>query len=105
MSTAKNRSSPSGNKDDERPGGKIDPTEFIFHFNAYQDNKPQRGSNELDVGMLPDDRFLDSQTERIKKGGTVEERGCLRLDDLSTPVDLVASENLDEAIGEGHPTA
>ena len=43
------------------------------------------------MGSLPDDRFLDSQTENIKKGGTVENAIAYELDDLVTPVDLVAT--------------
>jgi len=80
-------------------GAKVDPTDFISHFNAYQDNNPN-AENELDVGSLPDDRFLDSQLENIKKGGTVENAMAYELDDLDTPVDLVASEGLDEVIGK-----
>ena len=80
-------------------GDDVDPTEFLFHFKAYQDNNPN-AVNELDVGSLPDDRFLDSQTETIKKGGTVENAVAYELDDLVTPVELVATEGLDEAIGK-----
>jgi hypothetical protein len=81
-------------------GAKIDSAEsFIFNFNAYQDNNPNR-ENKLDVGSLPDERFLDSQTENIKKGGTVEDAVAYELDDLVTPVDLVATEGLDEVIGK-----
>jgi hypothetical protein len=72
---------------------------FIPYFNAYQDNNPNR-ENELDVGSLPDDRFLDTQSENIKKGGTVEDAIAYDLDDLVTPVDLVANDGLDEAIGK-----
>jgi hypothetical protein len=50
---------------------------------------------------LPDDRFLDSQTENIKKAGTVENAMAYELDDLHTPVDLVATEGLDTVIGRG----
>lgn len=81
-------------------GAKVDPTiGFVLHFNAYQDNNPN-AENELDVGSLPDDRFLDSQTENIKNGGTVENAAAYELDDLDTPVDLVATEGLDEVIGK-----
>jgi hypothetical protein len=80
-------------------GAKVDPTNFVYHFNAYQDNNPN-AENELDVGSLPDDRFLDSQTENIKKGGTVENAAAYELDDLVTPVELVATEGLDEVIGK-----
>src|SRR5690349_8606355 len=44
-------------------GSKVDPTTgFVLNFKAYQDNNPN-AENELDVGSLPDERFLDSQTE------------------------------------------
>lgn len=72
--------------------GDVDPTDFIFHFSAFQDNDPN-AENELEVGPLPDDRFLDSQLEKIKKGGTVENAASYELDDLVTPVKLVAVEN------------
>jgi hypothetical protein len=39
-------------------------------------------------------RFRDSQTAKIKKGGTVENAIAYELDDVITPVDLVASENV-----------
>ena len=81
-------------------GKDIDPSDFIFHFNAYQDTNPN-AVNELELGTLPDDRFLDSQMETIKKGGTVENAISYELDDLTTPVKLVALENLfdDEPLG------
>lgn len=74
-------------------GGKVSPMNFIFDITAYQDNNPN-AENKLDVGMLPDDRFTDSQTENIKKGGTVESAIAYELDDTTTPVDLVASDDL-----------
>ena len=83
-------------------GAKIDPmSAFLFNFNAYQDNDPNR-ENQLEVGMLPDDRFLDSQMENIKKGGTVENAVAYELDDLKTPVDLVPNDSLglDNDIGK-----
>lgn len=76
----------------------VDPTEWIFLISAYQDNNPN-AENELDIGSLPDDRFLDSQTETIKKGGTVENAMAYELDDETTPVDLVASELFGDEIG------
>jgi Domain of unknown function (DUF5067) len=68
---------------------KVSPMDFLFAFTAYQDNNPNR-ENKLDVGPLPDDRFLHSQTENIKNGGTVENAIAYELDDETTPVDLVA---------------
>lgn len=73
---------------------KVDPsTAFILNITAFQDNDPD-AENQLDVGSTPDDKFLDSQLENIKKGGTVENAVSYELDDLTTPVDLVASEDL-----------
>lgn len=81
-------------------GDKVDPTgAWILNLNAYQDNNPN-AENELEVGSLPDDRFLDSQSENIKKGGTVKNAVAYELDDRHTPVDLVATQNLDEVIGK-----
>jgi len=74
-------------------GKKVDPMQFLFGITAYQDNDPN-AENKLNVGSLPDERFLDSQMETIKKGGTVENAVSYELDDLKTPVDLVASEDL-----------
>lgn len=68
----------------------VDPLIWIGYFTAYQDNNPN-SLNELEVAGLPDDRFLDSQTETIKKGGTVENAMAYELDDDTTPVDLVAT--------------
>ena len=67
--------------------------EWIYVFSAYQDNDPN-AVNELKIAPLPDDRFLDSQMETIKKGGTVADATAYELDDETTPVDLVASEDL-----------
>ena len=67
-------------------------TAWIFAMKAYQDNNPN-AVNELGVGSLPDDRFLDTQMEKIKKGGTVANAVAYELDDLKTPVDLVALES------------
>jgi Domain of unknown function (DUF5067) len=78
-------------------GGRVTPMEFLSNFDAYQDNNPN-AMNELDVGMLPDDRFLDSQMETIKKGGTVEDAIAYELDDLVTPVELVATEGFDDDV-------
>ncbi len=70
---------------------RLDPsTAFIGSITAVQDNNAN-AVNKLDVGALPDERFLDSQTEDIKKGGTVQNAIAYQLDDLTTPVELTAS--------------
>lgn len=72
---------------------KVNPTDFIMVISAFQDTNPN-AENQLEVGALPDDKFLDTQLENIKKGGTVENAIAYELDDLETPVVLVASADL-----------
>jgi hypothetical protein len=67
----------------------ISPMEFIFNFEAFQDNDPDR-ENTLEVASLPDEAFLDTQTENIKDGGTLANAVAYSLDDTTTPVELVA---------------
>ncbi|EQB35035.1 hypothetical protein M948_18190 [Virgibacillus sp. CM-4] len=72
----------------------IDPsTAWIAMFTAIQDNDPN-AVNELEVGALPDEAHLDSQLENIKKNGTVENSVAYELDDLETPVTLVANQGV-----------
>lgn len=75
-------------------------TAWIAMFTAIQDNNPN-AVNELDIGSLPDDTFLDSQMESIKKGGTVPNAVSYELDDATTPVILKATKGyLGESLGE-----
>lgn len=72
----------------------IDPiSAWAAVFTAIQDNNPN-SVNELEVGMAPDDRFLETQLESIKKGGTVQDAIAYELDDLETPVTLVANQGI-----------
>ncbi|MDQ0672752.1 hypothetical protein QFZ36_000313 [Pseudarthrobacter siccitolerans] len=71
----------------------VSPMNFMFNLTAYQDNNPN-AENKLEVGGLPDDRFLETQMEKVKNGGTVENAIAYELDDEITPVDLVASTDL-----------
>ena len=71
----------------------VSPMDFIFNVTAYQDNNPN-AENKLEVGALPDASFRESQMEKIKKDGTVENAIAYELDDEETPVDLVASTDL-----------
>jgi len=64
---------------------------WISIFKAVQDNNKD-SVNELNVGMLPDERFTDSQSEKIKVGGTVEMAVSYELDDTTTPVKLSAED-------------
>ncbi|MGK4034853.1 DUF5067 domain-containing protein [Pediococcus acidilactici] len=72
----------------------IDPnTAWMSTFEAYQDNNKNR-ENKLNVGSLPDQRFIDSQQDNIKKNGTVENAVSYELDDNATPVTLKATQGL-----------
>nr|DAQ38493.1 MAG TPA: protein of unknown function (DUF5067) [Caudoviricetes sp.] len=72
----------------------IDPiSAWLAIFTAIQDNNPNT-INELEVGALPDENHLDSQSETIKKDGTVENSIAYELDDLETPVTLVANQGI-----------
>lgn len=74
----------------------LDPmTAWISYFTAYQDNN-ENSVNELEVAALPDEKFLDSQMEEIKVGGTVENAMAYYLDDNTTPVLLKCSDFLQE---------
>jgi hypothetical protein len=75
-------------------GKDIDPsTAWIAVFEAIQDNNPN-AVNKLEMGSLPDDQFLDSQLETIKKDGTVKNAVAYELDDLETPVTLIATQGI-----------
>jgi len=81
-------------------GKDINPnTAWIYIMKAVQDNDPNM-VNELNVGMLPDDAFTDSQMATIKKDGTVENAVSYELTDTETPVVLTATNGmLGEEIG------
>lgn len=68
-------------------------TAWTVVFEAVQDNNPN-AVNKLEVAGLPDDEFLDSQLETIKKDGTVKNAVAYELDDLDTPVKLIATQGI-----------
>lgn len=73
---------------------------WIAMFTAIQDNDPNM-VNELDVGSLPDDAYLDTQMATVKEGGTVDCAIAYELDDTTTPVTLQATRGLfGEELGE-----
>lgn len=73
---------------------------WIAMFTAIQDNDPNL-VNELDVGSLPDDAYLDTQMATVKAGGTAECAIAYELDDTTTPVVLHATRGLfGEDLGE-----
>jgi len=80
-------------------GKELEPDDaWISMFKAIQDNDPN-SVNELNIGTLPDDKFLDTQSHKIKKGGTVENAIAYELSDTKTPVSLKATDG-DKDIGE-----
>ncbi|QIE78949.1 DUF5067 domain-containing protein [Weissella confusa] len=96
-----------GNEDGDKPviafwydvknktGKDIDPiSAWLAVFNAYQDTSKTQ-VNELDVASLPDQQFLGSQTESIKKGATAKNAIAYSLDDETTPVVLKAIKGYD----------
>lgn len=73
-------------------------TAWMLVFEAVQDNDPN-AVNTLNVGMLPDQQFLDSQMQSIKVGGTVSNAVAYELDDLITPVTLTAQDVMGSEYG------
>lgn len=73
-------------------------TAWILVFEAVQDNDPNV-VNTLNMGMLPDDKYLDSQMQNIKVGGTISNAVAYELDDETTPVTLIATDVLGEEYG------
>ena len=75
-------------------------TAWIAMFTAVQDNDPNM-VNELNVGMLPDEQYLDSQMAQIKKDGTVSNAIAYELTDETTPVVLKATRGIGgDTLGE-----
>lgn len=68
-------------------------TAWIAVFEAYQDNNKNR-ENKLEVAALPDKKFLKTQSDVIKKNGTVENAVAYKLTDKKTPVKLVATKGV-----------
>ena len=81
-------------------GKELDPNNaWLMSFKAIQDNDPN-SVNELNIGSLPDDKFLDTQSHEIKKGGTVENAVAYELSDTKTPVTLKATDPSGKNSGE-----
>lgn len=59
------------------------------NFKAVQDNNSDQ-VNTLNIGTLPDDKFMDTQSQGIKQGGTAENAVSYELTDETTPVVLSA---------------
>lgn len=68
---------------------------WIDTFRVYQDNDPNF-LNELNVGSQENSAYHDTAFASIKKGGTVESVMTYELDDMETPITLVASYRWEE---------
>lgn len=80
--------------DEDTTDEEIDPSmAWIMIFEATQDNDPN-AINELNMGILPDEDHLDSQSQIIKPGGTVSSSVSYELTDEKTPVELIAIDNI-----------
>ena len=68
-------------------------------YNVVQE-KGSNKVNKLKMGTLPDEQYMKSQKEPIKKNGTVENAISYKLNDAVTPVTLIAKRGLNgEEIG------
>ncbi|MFT8491508.1 DUF5067 domain-containing protein [Liquorilactobacillus satsumensis] len=63
-------------------------------FTAYQDNDAN-SVNKLEIGSTIDEQYLDTQSEKIKKNGTVKNESTYELTDMKTPVKLQATKGYD----------
>lgn len=68
--------------------------DFTSMFTAIQDND-ENSVNELKTGFS-ENIDTDNLMDKIKKGGTVKSSAAFELDDLTTPVELVAREKYGE---------
>lgn len=68
--------------------------DFSSMFTAIQDND-KNAINELKTGFS-ENIDTDNMMDKIKKGGTVKSSAAFELDDLTTPVELVAREKYGE---------
>ncbi|CAH1856236.1 DUF5067 domain-containing protein [Convivina praedatoris] len=63
------------------------------NIKVVQDNDKDK-VNTLNVGILPDEKFVDSQSQKIKKYGTVENAVSYELTDDSTPVKVTFEKSI-----------
>ena len=75
-------------------GAKVNSLDFLYSFSVYQDNDPNV-ENELELAYGTNlGSSNQNPLEKIKKGGTVEDTQAYELDDLVTPVKLVATDGI-----------
>ncbi|MCH3972311.1 MAG: DUF5067 domain-containing protein [Oscillospiraceae bacterium] len=79
-------------------GEELDPwSAWSTAFDVIQDNNPN-SVNSLKLSGLPDDKFSDTEMEKIKKGGTVENAISYELSDTKTPVTVKTNDNVGEQV-------
>lgn len=74
----------------------MSPMQFVYLFEAFQDNDPA-GETALRVTTLPDDQFHNTQSKRIQWDDTVANAIGYELDDVEAPVELAA---FDSTLGD-----
>lgn len=74
----------------------IDPTGAWFSSSAIKVVQDNNGNqvNTLEVDALPDDKFLQTQTQQIKIGGTAQNAVAYTLSDQNTPVKITFEKNM-----------
>lgn len=77
-------------------GKELEPNDFITNFDVTQDGK--NATHNLDVTASPDDKYLDSQMDKIKKNGTVDNAVAYTLKDTKNPVKLNFKSILDDQV-------
>lgn len=82
-------------------GARVDPTlGWILNLDARQDSNPDAENKLAPASAAPDHRLLYNQTKDIEKGRTVKNAIAYSLDDLITPVDVVATDAKGAVIGK-----
>lgn len=72
----------------------IDPNSaWIAAFTATQ-NTDNNQVNELNIGSLPDQKYIDTQDEDIKKNGVAENAVSYELDSTNVPVKIKATKGI-----------
>jgi hypothetical protein len=82
-------------------GARVDSTlGWILNLDARQGSNPDAETKLGPASAAPDHRLLYNQTKAIEKGRTVENAIAYELDDLITPVDVVATDSQGALIGK-----
>ena len=81
-------------------GARVDATlAWILNLDVYQ-GSDTNAANKLAPAAPPDDRLRYNQAKSINKGGTIGNAMAYALDDLDTPVEVVATNEDLDVIGK-----